>query len=156
LSELVRQFEQAASSAATSKDFLRQLDNMVLLELDRKADVLIKQVAMSTGIAVAITPHPAFDAMVVLVQSMRLTRRLGDIYGLSPTGLSAVKLFIYTFNSVALASATHVATDTLIEAFGSDFVKIVGKYATEAGVTGYRVYRLGRMVRKTCRPTAPP
>lgn len=154
--KLVLQFEKASSSATTPEDFLRQLDNIVLLELDKKADALIKQMAMSTGVAVAITPHPAFDALVVLVQSIRLTRRLGDIYGLAPTGLSAAKLFIYTFNSAILASATHLATDTLIEAFGSDFVKVVGKYATEAGVTGYRVYRLGRMVRSTCRPIGSP
>lgn len=149
---LIQQFNDAARGTQRVEDYLRQFDNLVLQALDKQADALIRQSATGTGIAVAIIPHPAFDALVVLGRGIGLSRKIGELYGLRPTGLSSFMLFRYTLNNVLLAASVDMGTDTLLEAFGVDLAKTLGKYATEAGVMGYRMYRLGKMTQRTCRP----
>lgn len=151
----ISQFEQAARNTSLAEDYLKQFDNLVLRVLDERADSLIKTSAVSTGVAVAILPHPAADALVVIGRGLSLTRKIGEIYGLRPTGISAIRLFRYTLNNAVLAAVVEVSTDTILDTLGEDFARKAGKYATETGVTGYRIYRLGKMTQRICRPLKP-
>jgi uncharacterized membrane protein YcjF (UPF0283 family) len=150
---LIAEFEEATRTReADPKDFARLFETLVLSELDKEAQAEIKRQSLIAGGAVAVLPHPALDAIVVLWRASNLIRRIGEIYGLQPTGLSSVRLMKQAITSAVLAAGL----DTAGEVFGENIVKKVFGKTAEAGVTAIRMWRLGKTTQMLCRPIPPP
>lgn len=128
-------------------DYIRLFENLVLSELDKTAQKEIDRHSMVIGGAVAVLPHPALDAVFVLWRSGQLIRRIGQIYGLQPTGLASLRLM-----KLAIANALLAAgMDALGAAVGA---RVGGKAlggAAETAVLVVRIRRLGETTRRLCR-----
>ena len=107
-SSLMTEFDDAAKKRETASDYLKQFDNIVLTRLDEEADAAIKRSAFSGGVMIAILPHPALDAAAALWRSTVLTRKIGQIYGLEPTGLSSLRLLKYSITTAIIAAGTSL------------------------------------------------
>lgn len=149
---LLLTFKEASSTRTDCNDYLETLNNLVLLKLDDAADSKIKRHSLMVGTAVAITPHPALDAIIVLWRAQALVREIGELYGLRLTGLSSWRLMKYLFNSALLAAAMDAAGSLVLEEAGRGAIESAGKKAVEGLVVGSRLYRLGVLAQKVCRP----
>ena len=81
---LIDEFNVAAEARTAVDDYLELLDNLVLTELDDEVKTVMNRSALMTGAAVAVVPHPALDAAIVVWRATSLTRKIGEIYGLEP------------------------------------------------------------------------
>ena len=150
---LIDEFERAVVDMEDCRDYLHTLENLVLRPLDEEAHKVVKQGSISTAAAVAIVPHPAFDAVVVLWRTLVMTRRIGGIYGLRPGGLSSWRLLSYSIKSALLAAAMDTLTSMAADASANAVASAV-KPLAEGAVIGVRVYRFGQIAIGICRPVA--
>jgi uncharacterized membrane protein YcjF (UPF0283 family) len=149
--ELIEEFEAAAVDIHDCDDYLKAFENIVLHILDARASQLVKNGAVATATAVAIVPHPAFDAVVVLWRSLVMTREIGAVYGLRPGGLASWRLFTYAIKSALLAASVEALTAVATDAVANASLRLV-KPVAESAVIGVRVYRFGRLAIAMCRP----
>lgn len=148
---LINEFQAAVVDLDDCSDYLRCLENIVLHSLDAEAKQVVKNGAIATGTAVAIVPHPAFDAIVVLWRALVMTRRIGSIYGLRPGGLSSWRLLSHTLKSALLAASMETLTTLLADSFATTLARSV-KPVAEGAVIAVRIYHLGRLTVSVCRP----
>lgn len=151
--ERVQAYRDALVDRETVASRIQLAENTWLAELDKEAARLIKQEALTVGGGVALLPHPFFDALLVLWRSQRLIRRLGEVYGLRPTGLSSWKLLKMTLINTLIASSMETATELAAEQLGYGVAEsAVGKGAVQGAVMAQRMRRLGRQAQRLCRP----
>jgi putative membrane protein len=150
---LIREFEAAANGKDNVRDYANLLHNLVLTPLDEQARGLITRASLTTGAAVAISPHPGLDALVILWRASALVRDIGDVYGLAPTGLSSIRLLKHVLANAVLAAGLDLLGDVIVDEFGRGTLNAtVGKAAGEAAVMSRRTYRLGKLTQSLCRP----
>jgi len=149
-------FEEAAKSRETASEYLKQFENIVLIQLDKEANAVIKRSALVGGTVIAIVPHPALDAIVALWRATVLIRTIGEVYGLKPTGLSSLRLLKHSIATAIIAAGSDIAVDLTIDQVGQDVVDQVssniGKGVAGGTVTAWRLYRLGKYAQRLCRP----
>ena len=148
---LIDEFRRAVVDEEDCRDYLRTFENIVLYSLDQEADEVVRHGSVATAAAVAIVPHPAFDAAVVLWRTLVMTRRIGAIYGLRPGGLSSWRLFSHSLKSALLAAGMDTLTTVMTDA-SADAVARALKPLAEGIVIGVRVHRFGRLTIGICRP----
>lgn len=157
-SGLMRTFEEAAKYRDSAADYFRQFDNLVLTKLDEEADATIRASLATVGLATAISPNPVLDAVISLWRSVSLSRKIGQIYGLEPTGLSSLRLLKYSVMSSLLTGSTAIVAARIINAAAPDSLSIFGvklaQAAIEVSVAVARLYRLGQITKIVCRPPA--
>jgi putative membrane protein len=150
--ELVVEFESAAKARDIAADYLKQFDNIVLTQLDKQAEAVIRRSVLVGSATVAILPHPALDAIAVLWRAKILVQKLGVIYGLAPTGLSSIRLARHAITSAVMAGSAEKLGQVLSTQMTQDvFVKSL-KPLGESALTATRLYRLGKLTQKACRP----
>jgi len=154
---LIEEFEEGAKARETAAAYLGLYENLVLTRLDEEANAVIQRSALGGGTVIAIIPHPALDAVIALWRSMVLVRKIGDIYGLEPTGLSSLRLLKRSIATAIIAAGTSIAIDLIVADVIKDGVEKtlskIGGAVTEGAVTAYRLYRLGKFTQNLCRPT---
>ena len=154
--EIVAQFEAAARGSNHARRVHELFRNIVLSTLDEKAEKVIDREAMQTALAVAILPHPALDAAVVLWRSCGLVRKISTIYGVEATGLSSLRLLQHIIQSAMMAAAAESISEILVrESFAGTlgrFVKSLG----EAAVTYARFRLLGNFAKEMLVPVVIP
>jgi len=166
--DLMTEFENAASDRETPKGYLKQFENIVLTQLDAEAEKIIKKEVLAGSTMVMISPHPLLDAMAVLWRSKALVTKIGTIYGLKPTGLSSLRLIKHAVTSAAIAASieelshlmaarvaenTSVGKSLVVNPLIGNTLKTSFKLLGEGSATAIRLYRLGVITKKTCRPT---
>jgi putative membrane protein len=149
---LIAEFSATACSRTQCPDYLELFENLVLSRLDKEAQALINRSSVTIGVAVAVSPHPALDALVVMWRAMAMTRKLAAIYGLSPTGYSSWRLMRHTLGSAMLAAGMETLTTLAIDQTERGIAERIGKYLSEGAVIIVRIRRLGRLTQKICRP----
>jgi len=149
---LIKDFQAATQSETRAAGYARCFENLVLNTLDEQANAKINQATLTIGTLVAAVPHPALDALVVIWRALILIRDLGRIYGLAPTGLSALRLFRYALGSAVLAAGTHAAGEVVLDEFGRGVLNSAGKKVSESAVSAARMRRLGKMTQNLIRP----
>ena len=142
--EEYRQFDEAWKDRRTVQEYLLLLDNVVLSRLDKDVNNAINKASLSVAGLVAISPHPALDAVIVVFRANMLIRKIGSIYGLEPTGLSSLYLFRHLIVSAIIAAG--------IEEVGVGLTENVTKVVAEGIVSAGRMYRLGKLTKKLIRP----
>ncbi len=147
-----RQFDEARHDRKTVKEYLSLLENVVLASLDNAADDAIKKASLSVTGLVAISPHPALDAVIVLVRANMLLRKISQIYGLEITGISSLYFFKHTIVSAITAAGIEELGTLALEDIGAGVTEKSAKIVTEGLVSAGRMYRLGNLAKKVTRP----
>jgi putative membrane protein len=149
---LLEEFNAAAPSRIRCDDYLELFENLLLSRLDNEAETLINRSAVITGTSVAVVPHPAFDAMVVLWRALVMTRELSRIYGLSPTSWSSWRLMKHSLASAMLAAGMEALGNLALDETGRGVFESAGKKLAEGLIIGSRIRRLGLLTQSVCRP----
>lgn len=150
---LIGNFESADLDDMSAISVRRAFENLVLTKLDERAEAVIEREARNACLAVAILPHPALDAAVVIWRGAGLIRKLAAIYGVEVTGLSSLRLFKHVLESALLAAGAETLGRFIVEeGTGGAFARVI-KPLGEAAVTYARMRRLGAFSRKILAPT---
>lgn len=136
----------------SDRDVIELLNREIFQAMDREADQRIQKAALRAGFGVSSCPHPALDAVVVLVLSVMLIRDLMTVYGLRHSLRSLLRVMtrsLFLASSTALMStavefAAKAAQDRLAAA-------VVGT-AGEALIVVRRMLALGAVARAEIRP----
>ena len=149
---LIADFHRAVRTETRAVDYANRFENLVLRPLDTQANQKINQATLTVGTLIAAVPHPALDAVVVIWRAWLLIRDLGQVYGLNPTGLSALRLFRYALGSAFLAAGSHAAGDVMLDEVGRGVLASAGKKVSESAISATRMRRLGKMTQQIIRP----
>lgn len=144
-------FEKSTLHETNCNRYIERLDAQVLRPLDEKAADEVRNGALSVAAAVAIIPHSAFDAAVVLWRALLMIRRISAIYGLRPGGLATWRLLTHTIKSALLAVGISAIGAMLADASANTIARLA-KPIAEGAVVGVRIYHLGRLCVDICRP----
>lgn len=150
--EEYRQFDEARHDRQTVKEYLSLLDNVVLSRLDEDVDDAIKNASLSVAGLVAISPHPALDAVIVMIRANMLLRKITQIYGLELTGFSSLYFFKHTIVSAITAAGVEALGTLVLEQIGAELTEKSAKVLAEGVVSASRMYRLGNLTKNITRP----
>ncbi len=145
-------FEKQRKAEFTDAELLQLFELTVLTHIDKAADLQIRQAAMQTGVAVALSPFALADMLLVLWRGAIMLRELSVLYG-APVGrlrsLSLMKQFVKT---VFFTGAAEMAVDVGADLVGAE---LSGKLSARLGqgvLAGVMVARLGRFAQQQLRP----
>jgi putative membrane protein len=136
----------------SDRDVIELLNREIFSAMDREADQRIQKAALRAAFGVSSCPHPALDAVVVMVLSVMLIRDLMALYGLRH---SMCSLFRVMTQSLFLASATAVmstAVEFAMKAAQDRLAAAVVGTAGEALVVARRMLALGAVAKAEIRP----
>lgn len=163
--DIIAEFHGASLSRENARDYLELFDNVILASLDLKASKLVKDSVLTTGLGVAVIPHPALDSIFVMWRALQLVRGIGEIYGVPSTAVSSIRLLAFCLNSAFIAALVGPSFDSLADFLSVDNADGVGaslgveavgatagKVLAEGAVTSIRMYRLGKNARLVFRP----
>lgn len=150
--EEYRQFDDALHDRNTVKEYLSLLDNVVLFRLDKDVEDAINKATLSISGLVAVSPHPALDAVMVVFRANMLLRKISTIYGLEITGLSSLYLFKHTIVSAITAAGIEEIGSMVLEEVGAGLTEKAAKIVMEGMVSAGRMYRLGKITKTIVRP----
>ncbi len=139
----------------SDRDVIDLLNREIFQAMDREADQRIQKAALRAGFGVSSCPHPALDAVVVLVLSVMLIRDLMAVYGLRH---SLRSLFRVMTRSLFLASSTALmstAVEFAMKAAQDRLAAAVVGTAGEALIVARRMLALGAVAKAEIRPLPP-
>lgn len=151
---VVNEYEIAARNRNTVASLLSLFDNLVLSKIDRDIETVIRNEAMKTAMAIAISPHPALDAFIAFWRGQQMTRTIAAAYGIELSGLSALLVLREIMINVIISGAAEAGGDMLIDTMGNSAVARLFKPLGEGTVIAWRSYRLGRRTQQLCRLTS--
>jgi uncharacterized membrane protein YcjF (UPF0283 family) len=134
------------------RDVIELLNREVFDAMDREADQRIQKAALRAAFGVSSCPHPALDAVVVMVLSVMLIRDLMAVYGLRHSMRS---LFRVLTRSLFLASTTAImstAVEFAMRAAQDRLAAAVVGTAGEALIVARRMLALGTIAKAEIRP----
>lgn len=147
-----QQFEQQRKAEFSDAELLQLFDVTVLSNIDKAVELQIRQAAMQTGVAVALSPFALADMLLVLWRGALMLRELSVLYG-APVGrlrsLAMMKQFVKT---VFFTGAAEMAVDVGADLLGAE---LSGKLSARLGqgvLAGVMVARLGRFAQQQLRP----
>ncbi|WP_421997948.1 DUF697 domain-containing protein [Reyranella sp.] len=136
----------------SDRDVIDLLNREVFVPMDSEADQRIQKAALRAAFGVSSCPHPALDAVVVVVLSVMLIRDLMTVYGLRHSMRS---LFRVLTRALFLASSTAVmstAVEFAVKAAQDRLAAAVVGTAGEALVVARRMLALGALAKAEIRP----
>lgn len=143
----------AALRNAPDIDSLRAvLEAGPLAALDGQAQALGRTAAVQAFAGTAISPSPAWDALLIGWRGVRLVRQVAALHGLRPGLAGTLALLRRTVLDAATVAATDVAVDAATRALLTNpiFEKLAGEAATGA-VAARRMLLLSRATAAACR-----
>lgn len=145
-------FEQQRKAEFTDAELLQLFDLTVLTNVDKAAELQIRQAAMQTGVAVALSPFALADMLLVVWRGALMLRELSVLYG-APVGklrsLAMMKQFVKT---VFFTGAAEIAVDVGADLVGAELSGRLSARLGQGVLAGVMVARLGRFAQQQLRP----
>jgi putative membrane protein len=136
----------------SDRDVIELLNREVFIAMDREADQRIQKAALRASFGVSSCPHPALDAVVVLVLSVMLIRDLMDIYGLRHSMRSLFRVMTRALFMASTTAVMSTAVEFAVRAAQDRLAAAVVGTAGEALVVARRMFALGALAKAEIRP----
>jgi putative membrane protein len=133
-------------------DRLRIVEREMLETLDREATRAIASAAKRVSVVTAVSPRAIVDLGFVLVESMRLIRRIGAIYGGRPGTLGFLKLARHVGAHLAVTGGMGVGDGLLEQVLGHGLAAKLSARLGEGVLNGLLTARVGLAAMAVCRP----
>lgn len=138
------QFDADAVLSLAEQEILVPLDNMALREVEAAS----RQVATVT----ALVPLALADVVVALTSSLRMIRRVAEIYGGRSGLLGSWRLTRAVFTHLVATGAVAVGDDVLEPVLGGSILSKISRRFGEGLVNGALSARVGVAAMEVCRP----
>jgi putative membrane protein len=141
-----------AAAIIDGRDLLIIAERLLLKEADRQAEETVSAASRRVSIVTAISPRAWVDILFVLAQSVRLIRRIAEIYGGRPGGLGAVRLFRKVLGHLALTGGVAMTDSVLSQIVGAGLAARLSAKLGEGVLNGVLTARVGIAAIEICRP----
>ena len=145
-------FIKISKTRTDMNELISLFKNTVLADVDKEVDRQIEKYAKSSSIALAVLPHPALDALVIIIQAIRMTKHVGSLYGIHTGFFTSILLMRETIKNIMLLASIDFVGEVLADEFSTGIAGKAGKGIAKGAVIYYRVRRLGNATKKLCRP----
>lgn len=152
--------KEHARSIIDGADLIRIGERLLLSRRDLEASEAIIAAAKRVSVVTALSPRAWFDVVFVLAQSIRLVRRIAELYGARPGGLGAVRLYRRVFGHLVITGGVAATESVLSQALGAGVVARLSAKLGEGVLNGILTARIGLAALEVLRPfphlSAPP
>jgi putative membrane protein len=134
------------------RDLLRLAEKALMTRMDAEAKALITGAAKRVSVVTAVSPRALIDVAYVLVETVRLVRRIGILYGGRPSGLALFRLLKLSLAHLAVTGGIAM-TDSLVQQLvGHGIAARLSARLGEGVVNGMMTARVGLAALDVCRP----
>ena len=133
-------------------DLIRLAERDLLLPLDQRARRLVIDSAKRVSVVTAVSPRALVDVIFVLAESLRLIRRVSDLYGGRPGGIGFFRLARQVIGHLAVTGSIAVGDSLLQEMIGQGLAAKLSARLGEGVVNGLLTARIGIAAIDVCRP----
>jgi putative membrane protein len=152
IKQSIEKVEDELNSSQIYTEIYKDLDEVLLSNVDKKAQALVKNASLQAALTTAISPIAIVDIVLVVWRSFLLTKDISMLYGFKPGMLSSVSLLKMALHNVVFAGAAELASEYASEAAGSTILSKLSYSATQGLSNGILIARLGYGIIEACRP----
>lgn len=152
LMPLWQQFEQQHKAEFSDSEVLQLFEVTLLQPIDISVEQQIRQAAMQTGVAVALSPFALADMLLVLWRGSLMLREIAVLYGAPVGKLQSMRMMKKYIKTLFFTGASEMALDVGSDLLGAE---LTGKLSARLGqgvLAGVLVARLGRFAVQELRP----
>lgn len=146
------QLKAQLGNVMDGRDLLGLAERDLLGSMDTKASAIILNSAKRTSIVTAISPRALIDVLFVVVENLRLIRRLSELYGGRPGVFSSWRLTREVLGHLALTGGISAGDSMIQDALGHGLAAKVSARLGEGVINGMLTARVGRAAMTVCRP----
>lgn len=139
----LQRFREEERHMRSGTALLGLADRVLLAPADREARTIVYESARRVAIATAVIPITFLAVLFVLVENLRMTRRLAGAYGGRPGFLGGLRLFWWIITHLAATGAIAFTDDLFGQFLGQDVAHRVSRRLGEGAFNGAMTARLG-------------
>lgn len=147
-----RAVESTRGAVIDGRDMLTILERDLLVPLDAEARMLVVQAAKRVSVVTAVSPRALIDVAFVIGQSLRLIRRVAEVYG---AGVGIIGFWRLARSVIAHLGVTGgmAMGDTLVQQLvGQGLAAKLSARLGEGVINGLMTARVGLAAIEVCRP----
>lgn len=133
-------------------DRLRLAERELVAPSDGPARQMIVQSAKRVATVTALSPIMIIAVLFVLVENLRLLRRLATLYGGRPGFLGGLRLAKLVITHIILTGGVAMTDDLLGQFLGQDIARRLSRRLGESVFNGMLTARVGTAAMDVCRP----
>lgn len=134
------------------RDMLTLLERDLMAPLDAEARLLVTQAAKRVSVVTAISPRALIDVAFVIGQSLRLIRRIAEVYGAGTGWLGFWRIARSVIAHLAVTGGIALG-DTLVQQLvGQGLAAKLSARLGEGVINGLMTARVGIAAIEVCRP----
>ena len=134
------------------RDLLVLAERDLIAPLDQRAKALASAAARRVSVVTAVSPRAFVDVAFVLWESVRLIRRIADLYGGRPGTLGLFRLMKAVVSHLAVTGSIAVGDTLLQQLIGHGVAGRLSAKLGEGVVNGLMTARIGLSAMDVCRP----
>ncbi|GGW50749.1 TIGR01620 family protein [Alishewanella tabrizica] len=152
LQQAATQWRSAITAEHSDQEQLQLFDTVVLRDLDKQAQQLIRRASTDTSLAVAVSPFALADMVLVVWRSSRMLRALAALYGAPVGQLRSLAMLKRALAALLWAGSSELALDMASDVLGSELTAKLSARAGQGIIAGLLVGRLGVLAQQQLRP----
>ena len=134
------------------RDRMELAERLVLLPLDARARTMVMDSAKRVSVETAVSPREIVDLAFVLMENLRLIRRLSELYGGRPGTLGFFRLTRDVLTHLAATGAIALGDGLVQQIVGHGLAARLSAKLGEGVVNGLLTARIGIAAMDVCRP----
>lgn len=147
-----RRLSDLKDEVIDGRDLVALAEREVLMPLDARARALVIGSAKRVSLVTAVSPRAAVDLLFVLVETVRLIRRMSELYGARPGAVGLVRLTRDVIAHLAVTGSIAVGDGLLQQVVGHGLASRLSAKLGEGVVNGLLTARIGLAAMDLCRP----
>ncbi|MBB99605.1 MAG: TIGR01620 family protein [Rhodobacteraceae bacterium] len=153
--------ETAAGRAALSahlrevidgRDLVRLAERELMKQIDARAVRIVKESVKRVSVVTAVSPRAALDLAVVLMENLRVMRRLADLYGGRPGVFGFLRLARHVVTHLAMTGGMAAGDSLVSQLLGHGLAARLSARLGEGVINGLLTARVGIAAIAVCRP----
>ncbi|MER0237464.1 TIGR01620 family protein [Fulvimarina sp. MAC8] len=133
-------------------DLIRIAERDILGPLDSQAVALVLATSKRTSVVTAVSPKAIVDVAYVLFESVKLIRRMSELYGARPGTLGLIRLTRNVVAHLAVTGSIAIGDDLVGQMLGHGIAAKLSARLGEGIVNGLLTARIGLAAMDLCRP----
>ena len=134
------------------RDRIELAERQILLPLDARARAMVMDSAKRVSVVTAVSPRAIVDLAFVLMENMRLIRRLSELYGGRPGTIGFFRLARDVLTHLAATGAIALGDGLMQQIVGHGLAARLSAKLGEGVVNGLLTARIGIAAMDVCRP----
>jgi putative membrane protein len=144
--------EAHAGEIIDGRDLLRLAERELMARIDREARALVTGAAQRVSVVTAMSPRALIDIVYVIVETLRLVRRIATLYGGRPSGLAMMRLMRLAIGHLAVTGGMALSDGLVQQLVGHGLAARLSARLGEGMINGMMTARIGLAALDVCRP----